>query len=237
MVTNIITMEDLPRRFAIEVDRQWFDPMALDKWLRGRDVYGRPQTLPHTRQPPTRAQRDEIARKAAEWAAHQGVQYPAPAAAPGAAVAAPRGRMITSARKAPLVPPQPEPAQPHRPVYFRRHLPGRRNHAGARYRYYMVTGATTAMVSTRSGWSLVSDARPLNEQLLTRAPARVDVSLDFAPNGGGHWEQLRLEYQLPLFAPTVHQRWSSLAPPRHMFYRAIQARLPATYSHLWNGFT
>lgn len=240
MVTNMITMEDLPQRYAVEVNRQWYDPVALDKWLRTRTI------IPHTRRPPTSAQREEIARKAAEWAAQQGIQYP-PAAPPPprqagwlggpvmTAFGGGRGRMVTSARKAPYVSPrapQPQPAQPNRPVYFRRHIHGRRNHAGARYKYYRVTGATTAELRSRDGsvWR-TTNGPLLNEQLLIERLSRIDVSLDFTADGGGHWEQLRLQNNGGMI-----ERWSTLSS-RHLFYRAIQARLPPTYSHLWQGYT
>lgn len=63
-------MQDIPRDVAVRIERQWYDPVALSRWLDERDV------VPHTRRPPTMEQRREIARKAAAWAARQGIRSP-----------------------------------------------------------------------------------------------------------------------------------------------------------------
>ena len=214
MVQNAITLEELPRRFAVEIERQWYDPLALDRWLRTRDM------IPHTRQPPTPAQRQEIARKAAQWATHQGVRYD-----PGGGARRPyiggRGGVPFDM----MTRPPPRPAQPDRPVYFRRHL------AGGGFKYYRATGATTAEILQNGQWRAMANQR-LNELVLVNAPARVDVSLDFAPSGAGQWDRLRLVYRTVLY-----DQWSARTRS-DLFYRAIQGRFRADlYSHLWRGHT
>lgn len=243
-VTNMITFEDIPRRFALQIDQQWYDPMALSKWVRSRG------TIPHTRQQATPEQRNAIARGAAAWAWHQGKAWP-PREQPrvflpqgvGAARTAPRvppqpqqarpqwqfWRGIDSARKAPPRPTLPD--QPNRPVYFRRHVVRSRG-AAPRFKYYKAIGAQTAFALSRDmqTWVPMPAPRSLNYSILISSPSRVDVSMDFVPgSGAGHWQQLR-------HRDDQIDRWSR-GEPRHSFYNALRHTLHPTFSHMWTGFT
>lgn len=222
-VTNAITYEDIPRRFAIEIDKQWYDPVALSKWIAAR------RTIPHTRQPVTDAQRNAISRSAAAWAQHQGLQWPA--ARPRQAAG---WRGVATARKAPRRAQLPD--NPERSVYFRRYLPGSRTVPGGnRFKYFKAVGAQTVfrLSRDRQSWQPMPTAR-LQHNVLVNTQSRVDVSLDFAPaSGQGHWEQLRYVTrvnQLPI------DRWARGQIPWY-FYAALERMLPPVYAHIWTGYT
>lgn len=243
-------MENLPREFAVEIEQQWYDPLALTKWMRS----GRP-VVPHTRRPPTPEQHREIARKAAAWAARQGIRsnqtIVAAASAglragPGAGPSGsgqprdiprqtvPGSRLIVTARKAPPPPIHPFPDQENygRPVYLRRRMPPSAAAAAdaRRYMYFKVVGPQTAFKWYRERWLMLPRAR-LTDTVLTAEPARVDVSMDMTDGGGGHWEQV---VGMDMRSGRLIDRWSKRLPFGY-FFSALRLRLPAIYEHVWRG--
>lgn len=203
MVTDVIGMNRLPKSQAILVNTAWYDPAELARWVRQNPV------VPHTRRRLSSSEVANIVRRAAGRSGAGSTNASAPAA-----------------RRRPAQRPR-APASTWNPpgilAYFRRHTRRRQ----APYAYYAATSSTRAYRYTPAGnWVPLRPGRIDEAVLLILSRSRVDVSLDFGPNGQGHWEQMRLG-DVTSF---------SFSLPDTTFFQALRSILPADRAALWQAY-